>query len=93
MSDEFWKFATTIGATAASTTVAYLAYLTAKRAAKISEQNKAVSLENKGGIKEIHMAINSRLDQWKQETREAAIAAAVAAYKEGQHSVEQKAPK
>lgn len=31
----------------------------------------------------IHSAINSRLDEWKAETRAAAIAAATAAYKEG----------
>jgi len=93
MSDEFWKFSASLGATLTACIVAFLSYLTAKRAAKISEENKAVSVENKGGIKEIHMAINSRLDQWKQETREAAIAAAVAAYKEGQNSMVTKEPK
>ena len=87
MSDEFWKFAASLGATITAIVVAFFSYLTAKRAAKTSEESKAISVENKGAIKEVHLTLNSRLDQWKQETREAAIAAAVAAYKEGQNSM------
>ena len=31
----------------------------------------------------VHRIVNSRLSEWKQETKEAAIAAAVAAYERG----------
>lgn len=43
------------------------------------EQGNAVAMET-------HQMLNSRLDEWKAETKEAAIAAAVAAYEKG-HTV------
>jgi len=34
-------------------------------------------------VEDVHLAINSRLDEWKSETREAAVAAAIAAHAAG----------
>ena len=34
-------------------------------------------------VEDVHLAINSRLDEWKNETREAAVAAAIAAHAAG----------
>lgn len=38
---------------------------------------------NRGKIQEVHLTLNSRLDQWKKESAEAATAAVLSAYKEG----------
>jgi uncharacterized membrane protein len=42
-----------------------------------------VAFKVRNSIHEVHLTLNSRLDQWRKETSEAAIAAALAAYKEG----------
>lgn len=34
-------------------------------------------------VHNVHLTLNSRLDQWKKESAEAAVASALAAYKEG----------
>lgn len=37
----------------------------------------------KSGVTEIHTTLNSRLDEWKKDTKEAALEAAVASYSRG----------